>query len=139
MLQELDCRELFPRTDPNVKPFLLLDGHSSRLELPFLQYINTPKDNWVCCIGVPYGTALWQVGDSKEQNGSFNIAISRAKIDLVNKKQSLSLPAELEPTDLMPLINEAWKHSFGQTEKIRLQLQNVDGFLTTGTCSFILI
>ena len=113
-LKELDVRNVMPRSNPNVKPFILLDGHSSRLELPFLQYINTPKDNWVCCIGVPYGTALWQVGDSKEQNGSFNVAISQAKIDLVSKKETMSLPAVLEPTDMIPLINSAWKKSFAR-------------------------
>ena len=43
-LQTLDSYDLFPRTE-KVKPFLMLDGHKSRLELPFLQYINTPKDH----------------------------------------------------------------------------------------------
>ena len=65
MLQTINALNLFPRKN-NMRPFLLLDGHRSRLELLFLQYINTPKDHWVICIGVPYGTAYWQVGDSKE-------------------------------------------------------------------------
>ncbi len=54
-LEHMDRLELFPRTDPNVKPFLLLDGHGSRLELPFLKYINIEAHQWVVCIGVPYG------------------------------------------------------------------------------------
>ena len=46
------------------KPCLLLDGHSSRFELPFLRYIDDhPHGNdpggtghlWGVCIGVPYG------------------------------------------------------------------------------------
>ena len=74
-----------PRDD-GIKPFLLLDGHGSRLELPFLKYINTPEDHWVVCLGVPYGTALWQVGDSKEQNGSFNVSFAQAKQDLLQYK-----------------------------------------------------
>ena len=53
-LQTLDSYDIFERTE-NLKPFLILDGHRSRLELPFLQYINNPKDHWVVCIGVPYG------------------------------------------------------------------------------------
>ena len=69
---------VIPRND-NIKPFLLLDGHGSRLEMPFLQYINNPEDHWVVCLGAPYGTALWQVGDSKEQNSSFNNAFTKAK------------------------------------------------------------
>jgi hypothetical protein len=60
-LEHMDRLELFPRTDPNVKPFLLLDSHGSRLELPFLKYVNTEAHQWVVCIGVPYGTSYWQV------------------------------------------------------------------------------
>ena len=53
----------------DVLPFLLLDGHQSRLELPFLQYINDEKKEghkWMVCIGVPYATHFWQVADSNE-------------------------------------------------------------------------
>ena len=117
MLQTLDEMDLIPRED-NVKPFILLDGHGSRLELPFLKYVNTPEDHWVACIGVPYGTALWQVGDSKEQNGSFNMAMTKAKQDLVALKDSLGLQNEgIVDTDLMPLINRAWDKSFARVEK----------------------
>ena len=83
MLATIDVLKVFPRTN-NVKPYLLIDGHQSRLGLPFLQYINTPADNWIVCVGVPYGTVLWQVEDSEEQNGSFNVAMGKAKQDLVN-------------------------------------------------------
>ena len=54
-----------------MQPFVLLDGHQSRFDAQFLEYINDVKHPWCFCIGVPYGTALWQVGDSKEQNGAF--------------------------------------------------------------------
>ena len=57
MLQTLDMLDVIPR-EQNKKPFLLLDGHGSRLEVPILQYINTPTDPWMVCIGVLYGTAL---------------------------------------------------------------------------------
>ena len=90
VLKTLDKLEVYPRssTDNNhPKPFLLVDGHQSRLQLPFLKYINEPEDNWIVCLGVPYGTALWQVGDSKEQNGSFNISMTKAKMDLLELKE----------------------------------------------------
>ena len=117
MLRTLDEMDLIPRED-NVKPFILLDGHGSRLEMPFLKYVNTPEDHWVACIGVPYGTALWQVGDSKEQNGSFNMAMTKAKQDLLALKDSLGLQNEgIVDTDLMPLINQAWDKSFARVEK----------------------
>ena len=118
-LTTLDSYDLFPRTD-TVKPFLMLDGHKSRLELPFLHYINTPRDHWVVCIGVPYGTALWQVGDSKEQNGSFNIGMYRAKKDLLEKKDEIGMHDDgLVDTDLIPLINIAWQQSFARILKNR--------------------
>ena len=112
-LKTLDHLQVFDRSF-GVRPFLLLDGHFSTLEIPFLKYINTPKDHWVCCIGVPYGTALWQVGDSKEQNGSFNIAMSRAKQQLVELKETMGLPPSLNDQDLMPIINQAWQQSFAK-------------------------
>ena len=114
-LSTLDVMKVIPRND-NVKPFLLLDGHGSRLELPFLNYINTPEDHWVVCLGVPYGTALWQVGDSKEQNGAFNIAFTKAKQDLLKFKIKKMTDSSLRPTDLIPLINIAWNASFARKD-----------------------
>jgi len=67
-------------------PFLLLDGHGSRLELLFLNYINPPEQEWVVCLGVPYDTSYWQVGSSAKQDGSYKMAITKAKRTLVDKK-----------------------------------------------------
>ena len=61
-----DHHNLFPRST-GVNPFVIIYGHGSHLKTSFLvQYINTPKDNWVVYIGDPSGTVLWQVVDSKE-------------------------------------------------------------------------
>jgi hypothetical protein len=57
MLKTFDELKVFDRYD-NVASFLLLYGHSGRLQTPFLRYINTPEDHYVTCIGVSYGTAL---------------------------------------------------------------------------------
>jgi hypothetical protein len=51
-------------------PFLLLDGHHSRMMLSFLQYINNPKTKWFTCFGVPYATHIWQVSDACSLNGA---------------------------------------------------------------------
>jgi len=119
MLKTIDEMELINRNN-DAKPLVLLDGHRSRLELPFLKYVNTPQDHWIACIGVPYGTALWQVGDSKEQNGSFNMAITKAKQNLLELKDSIGLQNDgMVDTDLMPLINEAWEKSFARVDKNR--------------------
>ena len=86
-LETLDCLGIFLREN-GIKPMLLVDGHGSRFQLPFLEYINNVDHKWLCCIGVPYGLALWQMGDSKEQNASFNIAMTKAKKKLMALKES---------------------------------------------------
>ena len=100
-------------------PALIVDGHGSRLELPFVRYINDPNHTWVCCIGVPYGTALWQVGDAPEQNGAFNQALVRAKRDMMTLRELHDLPLSLQPTDIMLLICQAWEKSFARIESNR--------------------
>jgi len=54
ILKYLDQKLQFDRSEAD--PFLLLDGHGSRFELPFLDYIVDPTSKWTVCIGVPYGT-----------------------------------------------------------------------------------
>ena len=105
-----------------LKPFLLVNGHGSCFELPFLQYINNNNHPCVTCIGTPYGTALWQVGDSAEQNGSFNRALTRAKQDLVDQKYKNPMKAELHLHDIIPLVQKAWDVCFVRIEKIKRQL-----------------
>jgi hypothetical protein len=39
--------------------FLLLDGHHSRMMLPFLQYTDDESHKWYSCFGVPYTTHIW--------------------------------------------------------------------------------
>ena len=63
MLKVIDKTEVFDRTD-GIAPFLLLDGHGSRVQLTFLEYINNPANPWSVCIGVLNGTSCWQFGDS---------------------------------------------------------------------------
>ena len=42
-----------------IKLFLLVDGHRSRLEPPFVRYIHNPEHKRAVTIGVPYGIQLW--------------------------------------------------------------------------------
>lgn len=73
MLEFMDRLDIWDRKEGKT-PFLLLDGHHSRLELPFLDYIFDKSHEWSVCIGVPYGTHLWQVADSSELNGCFKMS-----------------------------------------------------------------
>ena len=114
----LDNLKVFNRKE-GVPPFALLDGHESRIHLSFLQYINHDDHPWAVCIGVPYGTALWQVGDSKQQHGAYKIALTKAKTMLIEAKAKACLQATIQPYEIMVILNIAWKKSFAVTESNR--------------------
>jgi hypothetical protein len=113
-LEKMDEIDLFPRIPDGPKPFLLLDGHGSRFELPFMEYINHPATTWYVCIGVPYGTSYWQVGDSTEQNGCFKMKNTEAKEKLVSWRASRALEIVIEKTDIVPIVNYGWERSFAR-------------------------
>ena len=75
-----------------------------------MKYITDPLHEWVVCIGVPYGTSLWQVGDSSEQNGSYKIELARAKENLPKEKKQMKLTIELY--EIIISIKSAWPQSF---------------------------
>jgi len=112
----MDSLNLFPRTEGGPLPFLLLDGHGSRFQLPFLRYVNADEHKWKVCIGVPNGTAHWQVGDSDEQNGSWKMATTRDKRHLSRFKIAMGMPVNIKTTDVIPVCNNAWPNSFGRVE-----------------------
>lgn len=56
------------------------------------------------------------MGDSLEQNGSWKIALAKAKRELVRYKRRMAFDMSILRTDVMPLVNEAWKNNFAQVE-----------------------
>eukprot|EP00978_Attheya_sp_CCMP212_P020565 scaffold59017_cov48-Attheya_sp.AAC.1 len=121
-LRTMDELKLFPRID-GLRPFLIVDGHGSRLELPFLNYINDPEHEWCVCLGVPYGTAYWQVGDSKQQNGSFKIYLTKAKMIIIRRKIELGMKViRVEKYEIIPCVNAAFGQSFGNVEGTKTAL-----------------
>ena len=123
-VKTLDHYKIFDRSD-NKRPFLLLDGHGSRFNLPFMEYIVNESHPWVVCIGVPYGTSMWQVADSKEQNGSYKMALYRAKKELLEQKMSYMIdPLTLVPTDIVPIVNIAWRGSFVNKENNKVAISD---------------
>ena len=113
IIKQLDEQEIFVR-EHGLTPMIILDGHESRLHLPFLTYIDKEGTKWIICHGTPYGTSYWQVGDSPEQNGSFKMAWIAEKRDLVTYKTDRGLQTSLTADDLMPLLNRAWQRSFAR-------------------------
>jgi hypothetical protein len=73
-------------------------------------------NRWSVCIGVPYGTALWQVGDSTEQNGNFKMSMNRMKESVLTNRMKTMTHVDLVPTDIIPLVNYAWECSFVKIE-----------------------
>jgi hypothetical protein len=114
VLKHLDTHLCWDRVEAT--PFLLLDGHGSRFELPFLNYIRSEETKWKVCIGVPYGTNLWQVGDSAQQNGAFKSKLSEEKAQLLERKQEMRLPFRIERHDAVRLTHRAWNHSFARVD-----------------------
>ena len=114
LLEKLDQLEVFPRID-DVYTFLLLDSHGSRLKLLFLNYMNCPNHEWVVCLGVPYGTSYWQAEDSSEQNGSYMMAIMKAKAKLVDMKiKKIIKNPHGEKDEIVLVVNQAWNASFAR-------------------------
>lgn len=115
-LKLIDSHDVYKRTNC-LQPLLVLDGHHSRMKLPFLQYINDPDHPWTVCLGAPYGTHIWQVADSSKLNGSFKIALSQAKAHYLSFQQSDN--QRFVPTDIITLITIAWHKSFGKVKTAR--------------------
>ena len=113
MLDYIDTLGVYER-HPNDYPFLMLDGHHSRTCFEFTDYVNTPIHKWGACIGVPYGTHIWQVADSSELNGCFKIALNREKMAYI-KHRGVN-ERTFKQTDIVPLVNKAWKKSFARKD-----------------------
>jgi hypothetical protein len=123
VLKHMDALNLFTddRQNNNKRrvPFLLVDGHDSRFNTSFLHYINNESTQWMVCIGVPYGTSYWQVGDSNEQNGSYKMGLTQEKQEMIRKRIThMNQDMQVRPTDIVTLVNKVWKVSFER------QLQN---------------
>jgi hypothetical protein len=56
---------------------------------------------------VPYGMYTWQLGDSPDQNGTFKIESKKANEDTVRHIICDGLPATLERSDIVRIVNIA--------------------------------
>jgi hypothetical protein len=108
MLQYIDSHNIFDCI--NTKSLLLLDGHHSRMDLEFLEYINTPAHKWNVCIGVPYATHLWQVADSSQINRKLKIEIAKDKCEYMQNKTKNTTGMVI--TNIVPMVKGAFCRSF---------------------------
>ena len=94
-------------------PFLLLDGHQSRFHLEFLEYINDDLHRWNVCLGVPYGTSYWQIGDSSKRNGVFKMILTKEKAILFNTRiDKFNKAIHLQRCNIIPLVRKSWPKAF---------------------------
>jgi hypothetical protein len=115
-LAKMDELVSFPRSEGVPPPFVLLDGHSSRFQPQFLKYITDPRHTWEVCLGLPNGTHVWQVGDSKQQNGSFKRLLILAKRSLIQEKQDNQEQSKIGKVDIIPLVSKAFSGSFSNVQ-----------------------
>ena len=118
----LDKLAVCPRGEGVPNPCLLLDGHGSRFDPEFFEHIMNDDHRWGAFVGVPFGAALWQVGDATQCNGSFKIALTKAKQELIELRKKLGLPVKFKTSDVIPLLNKAWADSFGGASKTKKAL-----------------
>ena len=78
----------------------------------FVEYINDKNHTWKVCLGVPYATTLWQVGDASEQNGMVKLEWYIEKRELLSWKYLKNLPCAIRPEDVMPLMNKIFYKSY---------------------------
>ncbi len=116
ILKYFDTNNVFPRYPGGPIPFLLVNGHNTRLDPLFIDYINDSSHWWKVCLGVPYATSLWQVGDSSENNGTFKTEWYRLKDKLLLHKYNLGMNRTIMNYDVIPLLNRVFEKSFGQKE-----------------------
>jgi hypothetical protein len=119
ILRTLDELNIFEQSrKKGIRPSVLLDGHGSRFIIEFLEYINNHQNHkWSICIGVPYGTSLWQVGDSTQRNRVFGVRITMIKQKILEFRFEKMMGIKLIPFNIIPIVNFVWMGSF-QCEKI---------------------
>jgi hypothetical protein len=116
VLATMDRLKLVVRVDGKY-PVLVIDGHETRLNPKFLEYINGEGHMWFVLLGVPYATSYWQVGDSSEQNGCAKTLWYKEKDKLVKFKIRKGMPISIKPTDIMPLLNRVLPRAYGRKDK----------------------
>jgi hypothetical protein len=113
-VERMDALRLYERVPGGQIPFVLFDAHDSRLQVPFLQYVNDEEHKWKVCIGLPNGTGKWQVGYSSKQNGQWKTEMAREKGKRALYKIWIGMDTSIAKSDAIPLINLVWQKSFAR-------------------------
>jgi len=60
-------------------PCAFIDGHPSRVDCDFLEYVNLAESRFCVVLGAPDATNYWQHHDSSEMNGGYKSELAQAK------------------------------------------------------------
>lgn len=120
ILEKLDQLGVTKRgVDEDGKPYypaLIVDGHISRMGLPFLKYINDAAHRWCGMLVCPYGTSKTQFHDHEIQNGSFKCALYKVKRERVMRHREAGIPADLYVEEVVIIVKEASDATYGNVE-----------------------
>ena len=128
-LEHLDKLNVFPREEGVPNPSLLVDGHGSRIQPKFVQYINNLKEDWTeddtanhrwdVALGLPNSTHHWQVADSSELNQTFKAACRQAKDALRNQQIANCKTPQIKRFHVVPICNYAFVRSFQKKANVK--------------------
>jgi hypothetical protein len=113
MLRAMDDLKLFDRENGK-RPVLICDGHQSRTSLEFLDYCYDEQHRWMPCLGVAYGTHVWQPADSPQMNGNFKAELAKEKHEYL--KDMPVGEKVFVVSDIIPLVRRVWARTFGRSE-----------------------
>ena len=119
ILRHLDKHGVYDRDNDPFTPTIQLDCHHTRFQMDFLNYCVEPETKWVVTMGCPEATHLWQIQDASELNGQHKTAMYKYKSNLIAFKRRLGLSLNIKRTDIIPLVNHAWDHSFAGVDTKR--------------------
>ena len=83
---------------------------------------------WRVVIGVLYWTALWQVDDFPEQNGSRITASAIEKRHVVEKKEKYFMVPNIETWEIISILSIAWKKSFARVKTNKNAISEIGWF-----------
>ena len=93
-------------------PYIILDGHTSRIGELFLRYVNDPSTRWGTGLGAPLATEYYQFHDDLRQNGALKTSLTNEKSEFFLKKRIHGLPAEMLPVKIVIVARGAILKSF---------------------------
>jgi hypothetical protein len=95
--------------------------------MPFLTYINSPGTKWNACVGLPYGTSYWHVGNSSQQNRCFKMALTKYKKELLQRKEFVGTEFATDKQEITYIVGQAWENLFACIESNKKAVQREDG------------